>query len=104
MKQLAKASVLLDENINVLHLDEELIELEFTSETDPKKKYLVSCWGGIWRCSCEDFQFKGVNIEIGSYCCKHLIKSFLCLSNLKKTEIKNVDFIRANKVEGFNGS
>ena len=103
MKQLAKASVLLDENINVLHLDEELIELEFTSETDPKKKYLVSCWGGIWRCSCEDFQFKGVNIEIGSYCCKHLIKSFLCLNNIKKAEIESDEFKTADKVVGNNG-
>lgn len=103
MKQLAKASKMLDQNITILHLDEELIELEFTSETDPKKKYLISWWGNLWRCDCEDFHYHGLNIESASYLCKHLLKAILFLPTLKSKEIKSDEFKTADKVEGNQG-
>ena len=64
--------------------DEDFIQFEIIGETD---EHTVSCDNGIWRCTCEDYQFKK-DKHLGSYTCKHIIKAILFLRDKDKSSQK----------------
>jgi len=61
-------------------------DLQFTvhGETDD---HIVSCDDGIWRCTCEDYQFKK-DKHLGSYTCKHILKCIQFLRDRDKSSQK----------------
>jgi len=66
--------------MNIKFIDEELVLLDYPSETDPNISYQVNKWGGLWGCNCPDFMFRSGDIDSG-YECKHIHNAISHLVN-----------------------
>lgn len=55
--------------------DEDFLQFNILGKTD---EHIVSCDNGLWRCTCEDYQY-AKDKHLGSYTCKHIIKCILFL-------------------------
>ncbi len=92
-KKIKKANEISEENIEIIFHDDEVIQIQITSQTN-NQQYLVSKNEyDYWRCDCPDFIRH--NSREGSYICKHIIKA-LYLLNKEEKPIKN------NKKDNWN--
>ena len=92
-KKIKKANEINDENIEILFHDDEVIQIQITSQNN-NQQYLVSKNEyDYWRCDCPDFIRH--NSREGSYICKHILKTLYFL-NKEEKPIKN------NKKDNWN--
>lgn len=92
-KKIKKANEIKDENIKILVHDDEVIQIQITSQNN-NQQYLVSKNEyDYWRCDCPDFIIH--NSREGSYICKHILKTLYFL-NKEEKPIKN------NKKDNWN--
>lgn len=102
MGKLAKAYSMSDVNITPLVLDEDMIQLEFASESNPDEKYLVSMNDyGEWKCDCPDYIYH-VGDECSSYLCKHILKAILYLHEHRE-ELQKLNHVDNAEVEAEYG-
>lgn len=74
--------------IEVLHYDEEYIQLKIPQSANGKTDwYMVECLEGYWKCQCIDYEVQQgrtqKNVGIGSYCCKHIEEAHFYIAKLK---------------------
>lgn len=102
MDKMVQASLLSDINITPLILEEDMIQLEFKSETQPDEKYLVSMNEyGDWKCDCPNYIYH-VGDECSSYLCKHILKAITYL-NEHREKLQKLKHVDDAEVEGLNG-
>jgi hypothetical protein len=72
MKTFQRASQIKDEDVSLFY-DTDEDEIVFQVKGTEDKPYMVSCVEGIFRCDCDDYIYSK-HKELGSYCCKHILK------------------------------
>ena len=82
MKKIIKANEIKEENIKVIHKDEEIIQLLFKSANNTSEYLVSKNEYDYWRCDCPDYTRH--NSKEGSYICKHIIKALYYLDKNKE--------------------
>lgn len=72
MKKFKRASSISDDDVSIYY-DTDADEVVFKVKGNSESEYMVSCVEGIWRCDCDDYIY-AKHKELGSYCCKHILK------------------------------
>ena len=72
MKTFQRASQIKDEDVSLFY-DTDEDEIVFKVKGTSEEEYLTSCVEGIWRCDCPSYLY-AKHKELGSYCCKHILK------------------------------
>lgn len=75
-----KASEISEADITPLFLSNDMIQLEFRSNSGENNIVNMDEYG-LWCCTCENYQFG--KSEYGEYCCKHILRAIVYISQNK---------------------
>ncbi len=79
LSRLKSAVKIPEEDFRVTYYDNEDIYFEYRSKSSDTPN-TCTFHNNLWRCTCEDYMFRGVTDD-GSFICKHILKSILYLKN-----------------------
>jgi len=77
IKQYVRALNISNSEIDLEVDEEDFLQFSILGQTD---EHIVSCDNGLWRCTCEDYQY-AKDKHLGSYTCKHILKAILFLKD-----------------------
>lgn len=71
-KKIQKANEIDEDNIEIIFQDDEIIQIQISSQNNNQKYLITKNEYDYWRCDCPDYLRH--NSREGSYICKHILK------------------------------